>query len=139
MSQVIESTGVVVTPYMEYPQLLGMLLHMLSEGSPHARTEVLKVHRTQHSCFTLPTNLFFSKTTSLLVPDHLLHMQVTLNIAVPVVACVQMHRIVQILLCKNALYGMVHQNQHFGIHIWIVLLQLVHSPLSQFMGMLLIT
>ena len=23
--QVIESTGVVVTPYMEYPQLLGML------------------------------------------------------------------------------------------------------------------
>ena len=46
--QVIESTGVVVTPYMEYPQLLGMLLHMLSEGSPHARTEVLKVN-PQHT------------------------------------------------------------------------------------------
>ena len=43
VQQVIESTGVVVTPYMEYPQLLGMLLHMLNEGSPHARTEVLKV------------------------------------------------------------------------------------------------
>ena len=42
--QVIESTGVVVTPYMEYPQLLGMLLQMLSEGSPQARLEVLKVH-----------------------------------------------------------------------------------------------
>lgn len=41
--QVIESTGVVVTPYMEYPQLLGMLLQMLSEGSPQARLEVLKV------------------------------------------------------------------------------------------------
>ena len=41
--QVIESTGVVVTPYMEYPQLLGMLLHMLSEGSPQARLHVLKV------------------------------------------------------------------------------------------------
>ena len=39
----IESTGVVVTPYMEYPQLLGMLLQMLSEGSPQARLEVLKV------------------------------------------------------------------------------------------------
>lgn len=43
VAQVIESTGVVVTPYMEYPQLLGMLLHMLSEGSPLARMEVLKV------------------------------------------------------------------------------------------------
>ena len=59
---------------------------------------------------------FFPKTINLLVPDQLLHMQVTLNIAVPVVACVQMHRIGHILLCKNALYGMVHRNQSFGIH-----------------------
>ncbi|DBA66640.1 TPA: hypothetical protein ACH3X2_002209 [Trebouxia sp. C0005] len=43
LGQVIESTGVVVTPYMEYPQLLGMLLQMLSEGTPQARVEVLKV------------------------------------------------------------------------------------------------
>ena len=29
--QVVESTGVVVMPYMQYPQLLGILLHMLSD------------------------------------------------------------------------------------------------------------
>lgn len=46
--QVIESTGVVVTPYMEYPQLLGMLLQMLSEGTPQARVEVLKVSHHHH-------------------------------------------------------------------------------------------
>ena len=31
--QVCESTGVVVTPYMEYPQLLGVLLRLLGEAS----------------------------------------------------------------------------------------------------------
>lgn len=51
--QVIESTGVVVTPYMEYPQLLGMLLQMLSEGTPQARTEVLKVTHSPRLAFLL--------------------------------------------------------------------------------------
>ena len=57
--QVIESTGVVVTPYMEYPQLLGMLLQMLSEGSPQARLEVLKV-RSGHSWGTVGMQLRYS-------------------------------------------------------------------------------
>ena len=30
--QVCESTGVVVAPYMDYPQLLGVLLRLLGEG-----------------------------------------------------------------------------------------------------------
>jgi len=56
--QVIESTGVVVTPYMEYPQLLGMLLQMLSEGSPQARTEVLKVRDIDVIALACCTTLF---------------------------------------------------------------------------------
>ena len=45
LSQVVESTGLVMTPYLEYPQLLSVLLRMLNEGegSPHIRREVLKV------------------------------------------------------------------------------------------------
>ncbi|KAL4435039.1 hypothetical protein ABPG77_003864 [Micractinium sp. CCAP 211/92] len=43
LGQVVESTGFVVVPYLEYPQLLGMLLRMLSEGSPGVRREVMKV------------------------------------------------------------------------------------------------
>ena len=39
----MESTGVVVMPYLEYPQLLGMLLRLLSEGDLMCRAEVLKV------------------------------------------------------------------------------------------------
>ena len=39
----VESTGIVVAPYMEYPQLLGLLLRMLCEGDSLVRTEVLKV------------------------------------------------------------------------------------------------
>ena len=30
-------------PYLEYPQLLGVLLRMLSEGTPVVRREVMKV------------------------------------------------------------------------------------------------
>ena len=43
--QVVESTGLVMSPYLEYPQLLGVLLRMLNEGegSQHVRREVLKV------------------------------------------------------------------------------------------------
>jgi hypothetical protein len=43
--QVVESTGLVMTPYIEFPQLLGVLLRMLNEGegSQHVRREVLKV------------------------------------------------------------------------------------------------
>lgn len=44
--QVVESTGLVVVPYMLYPQLLGVLLRILSEGSPAARLEVVKVRCT---------------------------------------------------------------------------------------------
>lgn len=40
--QVVESTGAVVKPYLEYPQLLAILLRMLNEGTAN-RTEVLKV------------------------------------------------------------------------------------------------
>lgn len=43
--QVVGSTGFVVAPYLEYPQLLGVLLRMLSEGTPSARREVMKVRR----------------------------------------------------------------------------------------------
>ena len=32
-----------VVPYLEYPQLLGVLLRMLSEGAPGVRREVMKV------------------------------------------------------------------------------------------------
>jgi hypothetical protein len=41
--QVVESTGCVVSPYLEYPQLLGVLLRMLSEGGAGVRREVMKV------------------------------------------------------------------------------------------------
>lgn len=41
--QVVGSTGYVVAPYLEYPQLLGVLLRMLSEGAPAARREVMRV------------------------------------------------------------------------------------------------
>ena len=45
LRQVVESTGMVMAPYLEYPQLLAVLLRMLNEGegSPHIRREVLKV------------------------------------------------------------------------------------------------
>ena len=57
--QVIESTGVVVTPYMEYPQLLGMLLQMLSEGSPQARVQVLKVNTPLPIAFLLTSTVVY--------------------------------------------------------------------------------
>lgn len=41
----VGSTGCVVSPYLEYPQLLGVLLRMLSEGTPSTRREVMKVRR----------------------------------------------------------------------------------------------
>lgn len=43
LPQVVESTGCVVSPYLEYPQLLGVLLRMLSEGGAAVRREVIKV------------------------------------------------------------------------------------------------
>lgn len=43
LGQVVESTGTVVLPYLEYPQLLSILLRMLKEGAPHVRREVMKV------------------------------------------------------------------------------------------------
>lgn len=36
-AQVCESTGVVVAPYMDYPQLLGVLLRLLGEAGDGGR------------------------------------------------------------------------------------------------------
>jgi serine/threonine-protein kinase mTOR len=47
---VVESTGLVVIPYMQYPQLLAVLLRILSEGSPRARMEVVKVSPALFPC-----------------------------------------------------------------------------------------
>ncbi|PKA52204.1 Serine/threonine-protein kinase TOR [Apostasia shenzhenica] len=44
LGQVVQSTGYVITPYIEYPQLLGLLLKLLSgESAWSTRREVLKV------------------------------------------------------------------------------------------------
>jgi FKBP12-rapamycin complex-associated protein len=43
LGRVVESTGAVVEPYLEYPQLLGMLLRMLGDGGAAARREVSRV------------------------------------------------------------------------------------------------
>ena len=42
-AQVVASTGLVVAPYNEYPQLLAILLRLLSEGSQPLRISVVKV------------------------------------------------------------------------------------------------
>ena len=55
--QVVESTGVVVMPYLEYPQLLGMLLRLLSEGDLMCRAEVLKVRQPLRASQALSTLL----------------------------------------------------------------------------------
>ena len=39
----VESTGIVMAPYNEFPQLLSFLLQMLSDGAPAMRLAVLKV------------------------------------------------------------------------------------------------
>lgn len=43
LGQIVESTGTVMTPYMEFPQLLSLLLKMLHEGNPRTRREIMKV------------------------------------------------------------------------------------------------
>jgi FKBP12-rapamycin complex-associated protein len=53
LGQVVGSTGCVVSPYLEYPQLLGVLLRMLSEGTPSTRREVMKVV----SCAVVPRSV----------------------------------------------------------------------------------
>lgn len=42
LGKIVESTCAVVNPYMDYPQLLGMLLHMLGDGSAAARREIVR-------------------------------------------------------------------------------------------------
>lgn len=42
-SQIVENTGIVMAPYMDFPQLLAVLLRMLHEGGPQQRREVMKV------------------------------------------------------------------------------------------------
>lgn len=43
LGRVVESTGFVVQPYVEYPQLLGILLKILGEGGPSGRREISRV------------------------------------------------------------------------------------------------
>ncbi|MEW5302322.1 MAG: hypothetical protein WDW36_005122 [Sanguina aurantia] len=43
LGQIVENTGTVMTPYLDFPQLLSILLRMLHEGSPVQRKEVMKV------------------------------------------------------------------------------------------------
>jgi FKBP12-rapamycin complex-associated protein len=43
LEKVVKSTGCVVLPYLEYPQLLGILLRMLGEGNLVDRREVSRV------------------------------------------------------------------------------------------------
>lgn len=47
------SSGVVMTPYLDFPQLLAVLLRMLHEGNPAQRREVMKVRRHCHHCAPL--------------------------------------------------------------------------------------
>lgn len=42
-SQIVVNTGTVMSPYMDFPQLLAVLLRMLHEGSQATRKEVIKV------------------------------------------------------------------------------------------------
>lgn len=41
LGQIVENTGTVMTPYMDYPQLLAVLLKMLHEGTQVERREVM--------------------------------------------------------------------------------------------------
>ena len=41
--QIVESTGSVMAPYMDFPELLAVLLKMLHEGTAATRREVMKV------------------------------------------------------------------------------------------------
>jgi FKBP12-rapamycin complex-associated protein len=65
LGQVVESTGTVVVPYMEYPQLLGMLLGMLSEGAAPVRKvvinrkEIIKVSSKWCYCCTCHMSPFW--------------------------------------------------------------------------------
>lgn len=42
-TQIVESTGTVMKPYMDFPQLLSLLLRILHEGSPNQRKEAMRV------------------------------------------------------------------------------------------------
>lgn len=42
LGRIVESTGSVVSPYLDYPQLLGMLLKMLGESNAAGRREVVR-------------------------------------------------------------------------------------------------
>lgn len=64
LGQVVESTGCVVTPYLEYPQLLGILLRMLSEGTLAVRREVMKVSAAPPPCDESSAWLEFKATTA---------------------------------------------------------------------------
>ena len=43
LGQLVGSTGMVIMPFKKYPQLLGVLLHLLHEGSPATRRKVVEV------------------------------------------------------------------------------------------------
>ena len=42
LGRIVESTGSVVKPYLDYPHLLGILLKMLGDGSPAGRREIVR-------------------------------------------------------------------------------------------------
>lgn len=56
-TQIVESTGSVMSPYMDFPQLLTMLLRMLNEGGIDDRLPIMRVGRGgcfSHVCLSLP-------------------------------------------------------------------------------------
>ncbi len=44
LGQVVESTGCVMAPYMDFPQLLALLLRMLAEGSSEDTRSAGRLH-----------------------------------------------------------------------------------------------
>jgi FKBP12-rapamycin complex-associated protein len=43
LGQMVGSAGCVMAPYLDFPQLLALLLRLLHEGGPPARREVMRV------------------------------------------------------------------------------------------------
>lgn len=43
LGQIVQSAGCVMSPYLDFPQLLSLLLRLLHEGSAPGRREVMRV------------------------------------------------------------------------------------------------
>lgn len=46
LGQIVASTGAVMSPYLDFPQLLAVLLRMLHEGNAQQRKDVMKARLT---------------------------------------------------------------------------------------------